>query len=160
MDPESRDQLVEKLAQTRNDLLQFAQTLRKSDWTQPVYSHDEAWTILDLLRHLTWAEGGMARLIRQIRQGQEGVPGDFDLDRYNERGIRKLADKTPAELLEMMSQNRQWILQMLQELDREEWQLQGRHGSLRIMTVAEIFELIATHERRHLDEMRRALERD
>jgi hypothetical protein len=156
----SKDHLAHHLEQTRDALLRWAQSRHESDWTQPIYSHDGDWTTLDVFRHLAWAEGGMTRLIQQIRQGEGGVPVDFDLDRYNATGVRKLSDKTPAELLEMMAQNRTWTLQLLEELDKGEMQMQGRHGSMRVMTVAEIFDLIADHEHQHLQEMQRALGRD
>lgn len=151
-------ELREKLAQAREDLLQWCSALSEGEWTQPVYVHDEEWTMQDVLRHLTWAEGGMARLIQQIRQGHEGVPSDFDLDSYNARGVDKLKDRTPAELMAMMADNRQWILGMLEEMDEEELQLEGRHGSMRIMSIADVMRTIALHERAHLRDMRRALQ--
>lgn len=158
MNPRSKDVLRQKLTETRDDLTAYIKNLREPDWTQPVYSHGEEWTALDVLRHLTWAEGGMARLIVQLRRGEEGVPTDFDLDRYNARGVQKLADKTPAELMELMAENRRWILDMLGELSQDDLQRQGRHGSGRTMTVAQVFQQIADHERQHLHDMRQALD--
>lgn len=157
MAAQTKAKLKKKLEQARQDLLQWCQTLEESDWTQPVYVHDEEWTVQDVLRHLTWAEGGMARLIQQIREGHEGVPPDFDLDRYNARGVDKLKDRAPAELMAMMTENREWILRMLDEMDQDELQLAGRHGSMHIMSIAEIFRTIAIHERQHLRELRRAI---
>lgn len=157
MSTHSKEQLKATLNETRGELLGWAETLREADWTQPVYSHGEEWTTLDVFRHLTWAEGGMARLIQQIRQGEEGAPPDFDLDRYNARGVEKFADKTPAELLEMMTRNRQWVLEILNDLEPAELALAGRHGSGRILSIAQILDTIAMHEQQHLDEMREAL---
>ncbi len=154
----TKEDLRNKLAQAREALLHWCHELNESEWTQPVYVHDEEWTVQDVLRHLTWAEGGMARLIEQIRQGHEGVPSNFDLDNYNARGVDKLKDKTPAELMDMMTENRQWILRLLEEMDEEELQLEGRHGSLQIMSIADVLRTIALHERGHLRDMRRALQ--
>lgn len=153
-----KKRLRQKLMETRDELMAWSRKISEPDWTQPVYSHGEEWTALDVLRHLTWAEGGMARLIVQIRRGEEGAPADFDLDRYNARGVQKFADKTPAELMELMAQNREWILDLLQELSQEELQRQGRHGSGRTMTIAQVFEQIADHERQHLHDLRQTLD--
>lgn len=160
MSLDSKEQLNATLNETRRELLEWAKALPEGDWTQPVYSHGEEWTTLDVFRHLTWAEGGMARLIQQIRQGEEGTPRDFDLDRYNARGVEKLAEKTPAELLEMMTRNRQWVLDILVDLEPAELALTGRHGSGEILSIAQILETIARHEQQHLAEMRQALSRN
>lgn len=157
MNLKSKEQLDATLNETRRELLGWAKALREGDWTQPVYAHGEEWTALDVFRHLTWAEGGMARLIQQIRQGEEGAPPDFDLDQYNARGVQKFADKTPAELMEMMTRNRQWVLEILHDLEPAELALTGRHGSGEVLSIAQILETIATHEQQHLAEMRQAL---
>lgn len=158
MATKTKSDLEKKLVQAREELLQWCRDLTESEWTQPVYVHDEEWTMQDVLRHLTWAEGGMARLIQQVREGHEGVPPDFDLNRYNARGVDKLKEKTPAELMALMAENRRWILRMLEEMDEEELTLEGRHGSLNVMSISEILHTIALHERGHLRDMRRALD--
>jgi hypothetical protein len=112
---------------------------------------------MDLLRHLVWAEGGMLRLMRQIRAGEEGVPADFDLNRYNASGINKLKDQMPADLLVRLEQNRGDLLSFVEALEEGDWEKKGRHGSLRIMTIKEILELVASHEEQHLSDMRHAL---
>ena len=147
-------EIKEQLSNARKDLLQWARKLDEGDWTEPVYVHDEEWTAQDVLRHLTWAEGGMIRLIQQIREGQEGVPPDFDLDRYNAGGVRKLMDKMPADLMAMMADNRERLLQILDDLSEEEIGLTGRHGSLRIMSIEEVLHRIADHEIEHLADLK------
>ena len=154
---EKKEPLKEKLSRARDELLQWTRTLHESDWTQAVYAHDEVWTVRDVFCHLIWAEGGMARLIQQIRQGEEGVPADFDVNRYNARGVRKLQEKPLAELLSMMTKNRDWILQILDELSPEELQRKGRHGTLRIMSIEDVLHMIADHERQHLGDLRQAV---
>jgi hypothetical protein len=159
-DSEKKSAIREKLESTRADLLHVARELTEEEWTQPVYAHDGEWTALDLLRHLTWAESGMLRLLRQLQQGEEGVPPDFDLDRYNASGVQRLAGKVPAELMAMMAQNREELLAFLDTLQAEDWEKEGRHGSLRIMTIEAILNLIADHESQHLADLREVLERE
>jgi hypothetical protein len=154
-----RDKILERLAATRAELVAAARELDRESWTQPVYAHGEEkqWTAMDLLRHLVWSEGGMLRLMKQIRAGEEGVPADFDLDRYNASGVQKLKDELPSDLLMRLERNRTELLTFVESLEEGDWQKQGRHGSLRILTIKEILELIASHEAQHLQDMRAAL---
>ncbi|MDT8306325.1 MAG: DinB family protein [Anaerolineae bacterium] len=150
-----KEQIKQKLATTRADLLAVTRDLDRETWTQPVYAHaDETeWSAMDLLRHLAWAESGMLRLMRQIRAGEEGVPPDFDLDRYNASGVNKLKDEMPAELLQRLENNRQQLLDFVNTLGPDDWDKKGRHGSLRILTIGEILEVIADHEAEHLHDL-------
>jgi hypothetical protein len=154
-----RDVILKRLAASRAELVEACRELDRDTWTQPVYGHGEEveWTAMDLLRHLVWAEGGMLRLMTQIRAGEEGVPADFDLDRYNASGIRKLKDELPADLLLRLEQNRKDVLAFMDSLEEGDWEKQGRHGSLRILTIGEILKLIASHEEQHLADLRRVL---
>jgi len=150
---------MEKLAATRADLVKVARELDWDSWTHPVYSHggEKEWSAMDLLRHLVWAEGGMLRLMRQIRAGEEGAPADFDLDRYNAAGVNKLKDEMPADLLLRLEKNRNELLAFVESLEEGDWEKKGRHGSLRIMSIREILERIADHEAQHLADLREAL---
>jgi len=150
---------MEKLAATRADLVKVARELDWDSWTHPVYGHggEKEWSAMDLLRHLVWAEGGMLRLMRQIRAGEEGAPADFDLDRYNAAGVNKLKDEMPADLLLRLEKNRNELLAFVESLEEGDWEKKGRHGSLRIMSIREILERIADHEAQHLADLREAL---
>jgi hypothetical protein len=150
---------MEKLAATRADLVKVARELDWDSWTHPVYGHggEKEWSAMDLLRHLVWAEGGMLRLMRQIRAGEEGAPADFDLDRYNAAGVNKLKDERPADLLLRLEKNRNELLAFVESLEEGDWEKKGRHGSLRIMSIREILERIADHEAQHLADLREAL---
>lgn len=150
----SKEALKTQLELTRINLFEYARSLKESDWTQPIYTHGEEWTAQDILRHLTWAEGGMIRLIEQIRQGEQGVPEDFDLNRYNASGVKKLKEKTPAELMAMMATNRERLLELVDGLSEEEMALEGRHGSLQVMSIERILQVIANHEEQHLADLR------
>lgn len=158
---EKQEAVKQKLAETRERLLAVARELDREEWSHPVYVHDDEtkWTAAELLRHLVWAEGGMLRMMRQVKEGGTGVPEDFEIDRYNAKGVEKLGDKMPAELMEMMAENRQQVLAFIDTLDADDWEKEGRHGSLRIMTIEEVLETIAAHEAQHLEDLREALGR-
>jgi uncharacterized damage-inducible protein DinB len=153
---EKKEAVKGDLADARNGLFAVLQELRESAWDIPVYSEGETWTVADILRHLTASERDMTLLIERIRQGSGGVPEDFDLKRWNSRSIVKAESKSPADLQAEMYENRTYLLGMIDSIEPKEWDIQGRHASLRIMTVEEILHLIADHERRHTVDIRQA----
>jgi hypothetical protein len=147
----------QKLVDNRKTLKTFLGTLSPEQWDTLVYSEGEQWSVADLLRHLNQGEYGMIRLMEDIRQGGEGASADFDLNRWNSSGVRKSRDKTPAELLEALDSNREYLWQFMESLSAEDLAKEGRHGSGRILTIAAIIEVIAGHDMRHLADIRQAL---
>ena len=145
-----------KLTLARDELLALAGSNDEAEWDTVVYSEGQEWTAADILRHLTSAEASMTRLIEIIRDGGEGVPSDFDLQRWNARGIQKAGEKLPEEMIKEMALNRAHLFSVIDGLADEDWSKSGRHGSLRIMTIEEIINLIADHETQHTLDMREA----
>jgi uncharacterized damage-inducible protein DinB len=157
MSEEKKSVLRQKLSTTRDELLILVQSLDQQQWEIIVYAEDQSWSVSDLLRHLTVSEKGMTSTIEAICQGGEGVPPDFDLDRWNARTIQKTQNKAPADLTVEMASNRAHLLEVLQSMKEDDWEKRGRHASLRIMSIEEILNLIADHERQHCQDIRLAL---
>lgn len=149
--------ILEKLAASRAGMLALAESLRAEDWDCLAYSEGSEWRLIDMLRHVADSERGMTALIVQIQGGGEGVPADFDLDRWNQRAVSKLADKTTAELLAGMDESRAKLLAVIASLSEGDWDKRGRHASLRIMSIEEVCHLIADHEQGHVEVMKQAL---
>lgn len=152
--------IKEKLATTRTELRDTLDELSAEEWLTPVYSHASSWAIADILRHLTDSENSMTRLMIRIRDGGEGVPPDFDLARWNESRIAKARDKTPADLFADMARNREALFQFIDSLEPEDWDKEGRHGSMRVLSIEQICHLISDHESTHLNDIRQALQRE
>lgn len=144
----------QSLTTARQDLFAVLQSLDDDQWDSIIYSENESWRISDLLRHLNAAEYDMAQLIERIRGGEPGVPEDFDLNRWNARSVRRTLEKSPAQLMAEMEQNRSALFELIDSLQDDEWALEGRHGSLRIMTVEQILQRIADHEVEHAADIR------
>lgn len=151
-------EIATKLNDERTSLVTFFQGLEESDWDTAVYHEDTTWTIADILRHLVDAEKGMTRLIMAWQQGDDPVRPDFDLERWNNRVIQKTAEKSPEELLTELRENRINLLSFIDTIQPEDWEKQGRHGSLRIMTIEEVCHLIANHELEHLKVMKEVID--
>ena len=149
--------IIEKLNETRGALMVFLQGLDETQWETAVYSEGETWTATDVVRHLVNAESGMTGLIVQWQKGNDPVPPDFDLARFNQNAVAKNKDKTPAELLAEMETNRANLLQVIAGLEEDDWQKSGRHASLKIMTIEQTCNLIAGHEALHLKDLQAEL---
>ncbi len=99
----------------------------------------------------------MAATIENIRSGGSGVPEDFDLARWNSRTVSKMTDFSPDELSQQLARNRQRLFDLIDDLSDEDMSIRGRHASLRVMSIKEILELIANHERGHTQDIRAAI---
>lgn len=152
-----KEAIVAKLIRTREQLLAVTLPLTDEQWVQRIYSEGSDWSAADVLRHVADSEKGMTALIMQIKDGGEGVPPDFDLDRWNRRAVSKLEDKTPQELLIGMSTSREKLLAFIETLQPEDWEKKGRHASLRIMSIEEVCHLIADHEAGHAADIQKAI---
>lgn len=157
MTDQKKQEIKGKLETTRKQLLDFASGLSDDAWQVTAYAEGSEWRAVDVLRHLADSERGMTGLMMQIRQGGEGVSADFDLNRWNRRAVEKLQDKTPAQLLDDMAQSRVRLMDFIDSLEPEDWEKEGRHGSMRIMTIEEICNLIADHEQSHLIILQQAI---
>jgi uncharacterized protein (TIGR03083 family) len=146
-----------RLSQTRATLLDYLQGLTAAEWETAVQSEDARWTVADIVRHLVNAEKGMIGLIEQFQQGNDPVPPDFDLARFNQRGVQKSQEIPPPDLLAALNSNHVRLLQVIDGLAPEDWQKKGRHGSMRILTIEEVCQVIATHDNTHLTDIQNAL---
>ncbi|HRQ39706.1 MAG TPA: DinB family protein [Chloroflexota bacterium] len=152
-----KDEIVAELNETRTALLEYLRGLQAEEWDTAVQSEDARWTVADIARHIASAEKGMIGLIEQFQQGNDPVPPDFDLARYNQRNVQKSQELTPVDLLTALNDNHTRLLQVIDGLAPEDWQKKGRHGSMRILTIAEVCRVIAAHDLTHLADIQKAL---
>ena len=148
--------LAQLLTDSRQELLAAIQAVPEGNWETAVFSDDRSWTVTDLLRHVADSERSMTQLMMQIREGGEGVPANFDLARWNARIVEKSRHKSPTDLLTDLHANREALFAFMQSLTATDWQKQGRHGSMQILSIAQICQVIADHEIAHTADMRRA----
>jgi len=157
MTDSQKTMIKDKLATARVGLIDVVDPFGDAEWATVVYSEGQEWTVADILRHLTGAEASMTRLIELILNGGDGVSADFDLQRWNERSVQKANHKLPSQLTAEMSTNRARLFETIDGLQDDDWRKSGRHGSLRIMTIEEILNLIADHEMQHTQDIRKAV---
>jgi hypothetical protein len=154
MSQEKKETIKEKLTAVRAETVRVLSGMTEEQWHAPVYSDEgAAWRAIDVVRHVVDSERGMTAQMAQFQAGGEGVPPDFDLERWNRRVVAKQQNKGPADLLADMAANRQALFAFIDTLADEDWSKQGRHASLHILSIEQVCHLIADHERNHIGEL-------
>jgi uncharacterized damage-inducible protein DinB len=147
--PDRTTDILNALDRNRREVRQILDRLQPDDWEKTIQEDDQHWTVRQIVSHMVSAQKGMLGQIMRINAGEETVPPDFDLNRWNQRSVQKSADKTPQELLAALDEDREALKQTLRGLQDSDFEKRGRHGSLRIMSIEEIARLIGTHEVEH-----------
>jgi DinB superfamily len=145
------------LAESRAALLKVLNALSPEAWETVVFGEGDAWTVSTIVGHLIDSERGMSIHVHKIRKGEETLPPDFDLERWNAGVKQRLGSPSPAELLAGLEAVRARTLQGLQNLAEEDWDRTGRHPSRGVITVEQYYETIAGHEVMHCAHIQAAI---
>lgn len=126
-------------------------------WESQVYSDGAAWTVRQLAIHLMITDKGHNNMIKAIANGEETIPADFDLERFNRRSVEKRAE-TPVEevraaLAATAAERDAW----LDTIDDTVLDKEGRHGRLDILSIEKILKVVANHDRDHAADIARVL---
>jgi uncharacterized damage-inducible protein DinB len=155
--------MSDRIEQHKNALASARQYLNEvldsvgDGWDTQVYADGAAWTVRQLLIHLADADRGTNRQVMGIAAGQEVIPPDFDLDRYNRRAVEKRAETTVEEARESLAASRAELLAWLDSIDDTALDQAGRHATMRILSVSQILDVMAQHERGHAADIARVL---
>ncbi len=152
----TKAQIKAKLDEARDEMNRVLDQIGDR-WEQQVYSDGLAWTVRQVLLHVADADRGHNRQAMGYAEGQQVIPPDFDVQRYNTRTTEKLASKTVEEARTEMTQSRQALLEWLDSVDEEKLDLEGRHASGNVMTVRNMLRIQAIHEQTHAREIAAAL---
>jgi hypothetical protein len=152
----TKAQLKAKLDEAREEMNRVLDQVGDR-WEHQVYSDGLAWNVRQVLVHVADADRGHNRQAMGYAEGQEVVPPDFDVQRYNARTTEKLASKTVEEARADMAKSRQALLEWLDSIDDEKLDREGRHASGNNMTVRNMLRIQAIHEQTHAREIAAAL---
>jgi hypothetical protein len=123
-----------------------------------VYSNGLGWNVRQLTAHLADAERGHYNQASNIAEGNDLVPPDFDIQRYNTRTTEKNMGKTIEQSRAELNEWRAKFLEWLDALDEEKFDRKGRHASLEVMSVYDIVHRNALHEKEHAVDIAHALD--
>lgn len=126
-------------------------------WDTQVYSEGAAWTVRQLAIHLMVTDKGHNNTLKGIANGEETIPPDFDLERFNRRSVEKRAETSVEEARAALEQTDAERDSWLDSIDDAILDKQGRHGSMHILTIERILKVIADHDRDHANDIARVL---
>ena len=145
------------LAESRAALSALLNGLTAEQWAAPVFSEGDTWTVKTVVSHLLDSERGMSIQVHKIRKGEETVPENFDLARWNAGVQKRVGDVTPTELIANLEATRAKTLEVMNSLRDEEWTRSGRHPARGIITIEQYYETIHGHELGHTADIAKAL---
>lgn len=155
----SRKDSIRNTLETNNAAsLAILKSFTAEQWKTPVPSEEEApWTAKDVLVHISTAEAGHVGQITRAVAGEDPVPADFDLNRYNRRSVQKNAEKTVDELLDNLQTAYAQLLAKLDEVAETDLDKTARHARGDTLTVEGFFLRCAEHRLDHAEQLKKAV---
>lgn len=147
----------QKLAESRAALLTLLTSLQPEQWTQPVFTEGDTWTVTTVVSHLLDSERGMSIQIHKTRKGEETIPEGFDINRWNAGVQKRVGNLSSAELIAGLEATRAKTLDVMNSLQDDDWARTGRHPTRGLITIEQYYETIYGHELSHAEDMKRAL---
>lgn len=150
-------ELAEKLKSEGDKISSIFSGLAEEQWNREVYTEGATWTIRNILSHLVTSERGLLKLFEKIRQGGEGSPDDFSIDRYNAAMQERMREATPQELLEQYKEVRSNVIAWVSSLKEAELEITGRHPFLGQTMIRDMIKMLYIHNLDHYRDMKKAL---
>ena len=150
-------ELADKLQSEGEKFFKLFSNLSDEQWEMEVYTEGETWTIRNVLSHFVTSERGLVKLFERVRQGGEGAPEDFSIDRYNTAQQQKTQDLLPQELLEQYKSIRADSVAWTLSLDESDLDIQGRHPFLGMTSLREMIKMLYLHNQIHYRDMKKVL---
>ena len=150
-------ELAEKLRSEGDRFVSIFDGLADDQWNQEVYTEGTTWTIRSVLSHFVTSERGLLKLFEKIREGGEGTPDDFSIDRYNAAMQERTKEATPQELLAQYKEVRAKAITWVSGLNESELEITGRHPFLGQTVIREMIKMLYIHNLTHYRDMKKAL---
>ena len=149
--------LADRLRAESARVIDFFNHLTLEQWAVILYQDHNKWTLHDLLAHFVSSEIGHSKLIIDIARGGSGAPAGFDIDRFNQDQVDRLAMEADSNLLKIFSQERAKLIEFVGELSQVELDRIGNDPFLGEVPLSEIIKLNYRHLQIHLRDARRCL---
>lgn len=155
-----KDTIRAFLDQNNTASLAILRGVTTGQWQTPVPSESDApWTAKDVLIHLAVSEAGHVNQITRAVAGEEPVPADFDLSRFNRRSVQKNAEKSVADLLRDLEAAYGQLVARLESVSEADLDKSARHARGDTLTVEGFFRRCAEHRLDHAQQLQRAIGR-
>ncbi len=154
-----QDAIRQRLTADHAACMAILNSLTEAQWQTPVPSDEGAqWTAREVLAHLAVSESGQLGQIVRCLKGEDPVPADFDLTRFNRRSVQKQAEKSITDLLKDIEAGHAQALATLDTVTTDaDFDKAGRHARGDVITIEQFFIRTTEHRRAHAEEIQRAL---
>jgi hypothetical protein len=152
-----RSEIISELEASLHASIAFFRSLKPEEIHRKVYEDGEAWTVIQVLAHLTTIEQSMQWLFNNILSGGAGAPPDFDIERFNHSQPKKLFKLTLDELIQQFSSVRETTISIVQNMDEDDLDREGLHAFHGHGKLERFIRWAYEHQRIHEDEIRRVL---
>jgi uncharacterized damage-inducible protein DinB len=137
------------------------QALRPEHESIQVYGDGtDPWNVHDVLAHLVDAETGIQAQIRKLMAGEDAVPSDFDIHRWNRSVVRREAELPLDDLRKRLLQAYEQVLELVDELEEDDFNKRGFASPGRVRSIQELLLGVADHRLEHAMDIQRAIEGD
>lgn len=140
---------LDRLQAARDHLNAVLDRVPEGLWEQQIYSDGAQWTLRQLLIHLALADHGQNNVVMGIAEDKNLIPEDYDVNRYNSSSVSKRQAMTVEEARAGLAQSRQRLIDWLAQSDEAVLDKEGRHATLKILSIAQILDVMAAHEGAH-----------
>lgn len=148
------------LQQNHAGSMTILKSLTPGQWETPMPSESDApWTAKNVLIHLAISEAGHVGQISRAVSGEEPVPADFDLTRYNRRSVQKNADKDIETLLQDLEAAFGQLTAKLDQIAEADLDRMARHARGDTLTVEAFFLRCSDHRLEHAQQIQTAISR-
>jgi hypothetical protein len=156
---ESRvETLIAKLEKGRQKTHQILSELTADQWHRIVYTEPYPWTARHMLAHFLSAEEELLRMAQGVALGEISAPEEFDIEAFNTQEQKRLAGRSPQDLLDALFVARQATIDWVRTLNENEEVLDrvGRHPVLGQITLEEMITAIYGHQLLHMRDLKRS----
>jgi hypothetical protein len=132
--------------------------LADNDMLVVVYSSgDGTWTVKDLLGHLADGEKGNLAMAQRLVAGEQTVPQDFNLDRWNRGAVRRATETSATDLRNVIANSYSEALEFLDTLEDDDLDLTGLHSSGETLSTEGFLRRMVDHRLEHVTDIQAAL---
>jgi hypothetical protein len=153
-----RKQIIARLKDEGAGTLGFFRGLPAEAWSQQVYDTGPEWDVREVLCHFVSAETSLIELFKRIVATGQGVPDDFDIDRWNKSHVSKMEGMTPQQLIPEFEGTRARTVAWVETLAEDDLSKVGRHPFLGMDTVENMSKLLYRHNLLHQRDVRKVLD--
>ncbi|MDQ1402134.1 MAG: hypothetical protein QOG03_450 [Actinomycetota bacterium] len=149
----SHADVLERLRATVRDLVSLTTTLSAAQMRKAAAPRE--WSPAQVVAHLADAELVYGFRLRKVVTEPYPHLAAFDENAWADRFA--LIDEEPKDALARWRVLRESNLRIFDSLVDDEWERTGMHAERGEMSTADIAELLADHDRNHLDQIRKSL---